>query len=62
MFINVTKEHALHKEKCAECKKLNHFSKVCQIKTTVRKGVHGIEEDESGDEELFVGCVISVNV
>ena len=46
----------------AKCKQLDPFTKVCQTKTIVRNGVHGIEEDESGAEELFVGCIISVNV
>lgn len=40
---------------------MNHFASVCQSKTTVRKEIHYVEEDEGNDEELFVGCITSVN-
>ena len=62
MVINVTKENALHKERCAKCQKVNHFASVCQSKITVWKGIHYVEEAEVSDEELFVGCITSVNV
>ena len=40
---------------------MNHFTSVCQSKTTDRKGIHYVEEDEDSNEELFVGCITSVN-
>ena len=49
-------------KRCAKCQKLNHFASVCQSKITVRKGIHYVEEAEDSDEELFVGCITSVNV
>ena len=49
-------------KRCAKCQKVNHFASVCQSKITVRKGIHYVEEAEDSDEELFVGCITSVNV
>ena len=49
-------------KRCAKCQKLNHFASVCQSKITVRKGIHYVEEAEDSDEELFVGCITSVNI
>ena len=48
-------------KRCAKHQKLNHFASVCQSNTTVRKRKHRIEEDEDSDEELFDGCITSVN-
>ena len=39
---------------------MNHFASHSKI--TVRKGIHYVEEAEDSDEELFVGCITSVNV
>ena len=44
----------------SQCQKLNHFVRVCKSKPDAKKGVHYLEE-ENNDEELFVGCVTSVN-
>ena len=41
---------------------MNHFASVCQSKITVLKGIHYVEEAEDSDEDLFVGCITSVNV
>ena len=41
--------------------KLNHCTSVCPSQTTVRKGIHYVEEDEDSDEGLFVGCINSAN-
>ena len=47
-------------KRCTKCQKLNHFARVCRSKSDARKGVHLLEEDDS-DDELFVGCVTSIN-
>jgi len=44
-----------------QASKVDHFASVCQSNTTVRKRKHRIEEDEDSDEELFDGCITSVN-
>ena len=47
-------------KRCAKCQRLNHFAS--HSRTTVQKGIHYVEEAEDSDEELFVGCITSVNV
>ena len=43
---------------CAKCKKLNHFERVCKSKFQERKrNIHGVEKDESSDDDLYVGSV-----
>ena len=39
---------------------MNHFARVCHSKPDARKGVNFLEE-EGSDEELFVGCITSIN-
>ena len=39
--------------------KVEPFCKVCRSKSDARKGVH--EEEEDSDDELFVGCITSIN-
>ena len=39
---------------------MNHFARVCRSKSDARKGVHLLEEEDS-DDELFVGCITSIN-
>ena len=47
---------------CKKCQKLNHFARVCQSKTTIKKQTHHVTEDEHSDDEFFVvGCITSVN-
>ena len=47
-------------KRCNKCQKLNHFARVCRSKPDTRKGVHLLEEEDS-DDELFVGCIVSIN-
>ena len=47
-------------KRCTKCQKLNHFARVCRSKPDTRKGVHLLEEEDS-DDELFVGCIVSIN-
>ena len=47
-------------KRCTKCQKLNHFARVCRSKSEARKGVHLLEEEDS-DDELFVGCINSIN-
>ena len=44
--------------KCGKCNKPNHFAKVCQTK--LPKNMHFVQESSS-DEELYVGCLDTVN-
>ena len=44
----------------AKCQKLNHFARVCRSTSDAIKGVHLLEE-EASDDELFVGCITSIN-
>ena len=47
-------------KRCKKCQKLNHFAKVCQSKTTIKKQILHVTEDEHSDE-FFAGCINSVN-
>ena len=38
----------------------NHFARVCRSTSDAIKGVHLLEE-EACDDELFVGCITSIN-
>jgi hypothetical protein len=49
-------------KKCAKCKKLNHFARMCKSKLNVKgikRHVDGVEEDESQerDSQQYVGSV-----
>ena len=39
---------------------MNYFARVCRSKSDAKKGVHLVEE-EASDDELFVGCITSIN-
>ena len=43
--------------KCAKCKKLNHWAKMCKSRDP--KNVHQIEEDSDSEAESFIGAVYS---
>ena len=59
MWLQTWHQQMLRK-RCAKCQKLNHFARVCRSKSDARKGVHVVEE-EASDDELFVGCITSIN-
>lgn len=40
---------------------MNYFVRVCRFKLDIRKGVNFLEEEDS-DDELFVGCIILINI
>ena len=46
-------------KRCAKCKKLNHFARMCKSSSQEKKRqIHGVVgNDESSDDELYVGSV-----